>query len=160
MKGRPPKPAPLKLLQGNPGKREVKASKGGSSNKLPQTPRHLDRVGRYAYKKLVDQLGPSGIIQETDGLALELLADAYQEFRDARAAIKKHGGPTYETITESGSKIHRAYPEVAIGQDAWRRLKGMLTEFGLTPSSRSKINVMDPEVVDPMEGLLGGGSKG
>jgi P27 family predicted phage terminase small subunit len=45
------------------------------------------------------------------------------------------------------SVIIRPRPEVKMASDAWRRMQRMLTEFGLTPSSRSKLDL--PGKVEP-----------
>ena len=92
------------------------------------------------------------VLTEADGHALELLADAYGEYRAARAVILKEG-TTYESDTKHG-KIVRTRPEVAIAADAWKRMKAMLVEFGLTPSSRSQVSAAPVEEEDEMETFL------
>lgn len=78
-----------------------------------------------------------GVLTLADGKALELLCDAYAEYREARSVCEREG-MTYESVSEHGS-MWRARPEVAIASDAWRRIASMLREFGLTPSSRTKV---------------------
>ena len=45
----------------------------------------------------------------------------------------------------------RAMPELAMSRDCLRLLKSFLEEFGLTPSSRSRISLPPPETDDPLE---------
>lgn len=53
---------------------------------------------------------------------------------------------------EDWSVIIRPRPEVKMASDAWRRVQRMLVEFGLTPSSRSKVSrAGDAEEADPFE---------
>ncbi len=87
--------------------------------------------------------GNKAVLTLADGKALELLCSVYAEYRDARDVIDRQGA-TYESHTQNG-KIVRARPEVAIASDAWRRIRAMMTEFGLTPSSRSRIAVAPQE---------------
>src|SRR5258708_20465570 len=49
-------------------------------------------------------------------------------------------GATYKSRTLTGHII-RKRPEVQIAAEAWRRVKGMLVEFGLTPAARSRLEV-------------------
>jgi phage terminase small subunit len=44
-------------------------------------------------------------------------------------------------VTKDGSVMHRSHPAVAAIQDADRRIKGWLIEFGETPSARSRLRV-------------------
>lgn len=50
-------------------------------------------------------------------------------------------GFTYETEGRNGSSMLRARPEVALQADAARHLQSLLCEFGLTPSSATKVQV-------------------
>ena len=51
--------------------------------------------------------------------------------------------------------MHRPYPQVAIASDAWRRSMTMLTQFGLTPASRSKVSALGGDgEKDPFEEMM------
>ncbi len=142
MRGRPPVPSKLKVLRGTDqpcrmNKREPKAEPGA-----PVCPAWLSPKAKRAWKELVGILGGMDILSKADRRAMELLCDAYAEYRDARAVVAKQGA-TYEAETVAGGVMIRPRPEVAIAADAWRRVKGMLTEFGLTPASRSRVQTPD-----------------
>lgn len=100
-----------------------------------------------------------GVLTVADALALELICDAYSEWYAARQAIIDAGGTTYTTVSENGSTMYRARPEVAIGSDAYRRIVALLAQFGLTPASRTKVKTGDKEKVDPMDAFLSGSGK-
>ena len=112
----------------------------------------LTPKAKTVWKQLGDSLDRMRVLTEADGHALELLVDAYAEYRAARAVVAKEGA-TYESKTKHG-KIVRARPEVAIAADAWKRMKAMLVEFGLTPSSRSQVSAAPIYDEDPMEAFL------
>ena len=140
MRGRPPVPSKLKVLRGTDqpcrmNKREPQAEAGA-----PACPAWLSPKAKRAWKEIVGILGGMKILAKADRKALEMLCDAYAEYRDARAVVSKQGA-TYEAETVAGGTMIRPRPEVAIAADAWRRVKGMLTEFGLTPASRSRVHV-------------------
>lgn len=138
MKGRKPKPTRLKLLAGNPGKRAINRSEPTLEAAKPTRPTWLKGKARTAWDQLVDLLYAMGVMTEADGKALELLCDAYAEYREAREYVIKHG-PTYESATDKGL-IVRKRPEVAIAADAQKRVASLLAEFGITPSSRSRVS--------------------
>jgi P27 family predicted phage terminase small subunit len=125
------------------------------------------------YRKVGKLLDEVGVITKADGLALELLVSAYDEYRDARDLIQDRAsdkkfedgqvaetkdGLVYETFTNNGA-IYRPHPANAIATNAWRRTHAMLTEFGLTPASRVKVSSLEDEnAEDPLEAFLAGGS--
>jgi P27 family predicted phage terminase small subunit len=80
-----------------------------------------------------------GVLSEVDAIALELLSEAYSDYLGARAEIKAFGAETYATETANGDKMYRTHPAVAQRNDADRRIRGWLTEFGLTPSARTRV---------------------
>jgi P27 family predicted phage terminase small subunit len=94
----------------------------------------------------------------TDG-RFELLVDAYAEWRELRLAVESEGR-TYESGSLQGGRMVRSHPAVQQLADAWRRVRLALGEFGLTPSSRSKVAAGGEEDEDPLEEFLGGGRRG
>jgi P27 family predicted phage terminase small subunit len=92
---------------------------------------------------------------EADATALSLLADVYDEYLTLRSFINKHGR-TLETVSTMGNPIIKNRPEAALMNDAWKRAKSMLTEFGLTPSSRTGVSVVQKTEADPLDKLLKG----
>ena len=52
-------------------------------------------------------------------------------------------------------RSHRPYPQVAIASDAMKRALRMLTEFGLTPASRSKVSALGgDDNSDPLADIM------
>lgn len=154
--GRPAKPTALKLLQGNPGKRAINRNEPQAKRGKPAMPKGLDARGRKAWEEMAQLLDDMGVLTVADGMALETLVDAYSEWKKARAVVKKEG-QSYKSVGENGGFMLRARPEVAIASDAWRRIKSLLGEFGLTPSSRTKLQAQHGDDEDPFESWLNGG---
>jgi P27 family predicted phage terminase small subunit len=151
-----PKPTLVKKNQGNPGKRALNDKEPFPKAGTPKMPVWLTPKAKTAWAEVSRILKDMGVGTVADGKALELLCATYAEWRDANQKLKEYGGLTYECTTKDGGTMHRAYPEVAIRADSARRLQSLLSEFGLTPSSRSKIKADVPGEVDEMEALLGG----
>ena len=91
------------------------------------------------WKKISVDLDNIGVLTIVDETALEILCETYSEWRAACESLKSYGSPTFETVTKDGSIMFRNRPEVAVKADTERRMKAMLTEFGLTPASRTKV---------------------
>ncbi|WP_268802497.1 MULTISPECIES: phage terminase small subunit P27 family [Candidatus Williamhamiltonella] len=93
------------------------------------------------------------MLTHLDGMALELLIGAYVEWRQHRDGIDKEGH-FYKTQSQDGNVMIRPHPQVAMMADAWKRLRSMLTEFGMTPASRSKVPSPEPGSLDPFSKFL------
>ncbi len=119
----------------------------------------MSKEAKKAWNKMVPHLEQMKVLTVADGQMLEATCEAYAEFVQARKVVAKDGH-TYERITGHGSVTITVRPEVAIAADAWRRLKQGLAEFGMTPASRSRVQVVDaPSDLDPFS-LLPGGKAG
>ena len=135
--GRPPKPT--KLIKANGTfKPHRHADRLEVAEGLPTMPFVSGDVATQTFKHLSGQLGRLGVLSELDGYALQMLADAWEDYTAARDVVRRLGA-TYETITEAGQIMIRPRPEVAMYQNAWDRMKKIIGEFGLTPSSRAKL---------------------
>jgi P27 family predicted phage terminase small subunit len=158
MAGRKPKPTALRVLQGNAGKRALPKHEPTPAAEPPPKPAHLTERAAAAWDRVAPELHRLGLLSVVDGLALELLVCAYDDWREAHIEVAAEGA-TYETETEHG-RIVRAHPQVAIRSDAWRRVKSILAEFGLTPSSRARLDIEAPGQEDPMDAFLRGTTRG
>lgn len=132
-----PTPTALRVLRGNPGKRPMNKREPKPLRGLPRTPAHLSPRAKAAWKSIGGELDRMGVMTAADATALELLSTAYADYRAAHDVITKEG-QTYESISTYGT-LRRQRPEVAIASEAWRQIASMLREFGLTPSSRTKV---------------------
>lgn len=107
---------------------------------VPRMPAHLSKHAKDAWRRLAPLLSGMGVLTLADAIALERLCECYSEIRTLQAAIDAYGGPFYETKSESGT-MHRPRPELAALQNADGRLKGYMSEMGLTPSARTRVKV-------------------
>jgi P27 family predicted phage terminase small subunit len=149
-----PKPTPtvLKLIRGNPGKRAINTNEPKPPRGIPKCPAHLDTKAKTAWKKLCQRLDQMGVLTLADEYALEILCSVYARIRDLQKAVKLYGATTYETTSTAGDLTVKAYPEVSQLEKAESLFKSYLTEFGLTPSSRTKLEVTDKKQSDdPLE---------
>lgn len=141
MKGRKPKPPHLRIVGGNAGKRAINKREPKAERSRPSAPGHVTETAREAWGYVSGMLDRAGVLTEIDAPALESLCEAYADLRAAREALKAFGSRYYETISQSGGVMHRPHPALSDMQDADRRIRAWLVEFGMTPSARSRVKV-------------------
>lgn len=139
MPGRKKTPTHLKVLKGtaqrcrlNPNEPIIKVVK-------LKCPDYLDPQAKRTFKKLAILLQEMEISAVSDQQALAMLSDMYSIYRKMLSLLQNVGF-TYETTSASGDIMIRPRPEVAILTEAWKNTRSMMAEFGLTPSSRSKVS--------------------
>jgi len=148
-RGRRPAPQELKQKRGTARKdrapeNPVTVTKGKPAR---TTPSFLKAKGKMMYERTVGHLHSMGLLSTVDDTALELLAIAYQEWYSAELKLQKEGR-IYETFASNGAKVLKPHPAAAQSSDAWRRIRMMLIEFGLTPASRSKLERPEGRTLD------------
>lgn len=158
MPGPPRKPSHLKAVEGNAGKRPINHSEPKPKSGYVPPPDYFSLEEDDWYKEIGDHLSKAGIITELDSKALEMLTLAYSDYREARELVKEHG-VMYQTISMTGAKVWKANPAVNAASDAWKRFRAMATEFGMTPASRTKVEVVGKSEDDVIDDLLNRKSK-
>ncbi len=133
---RKPKPSHLKAVTGTTRGKAAETAKLRFNGANP--PAFLSDRAAQHWPELADLLSDMGVLADGDKTALALLCEAICEYLDARDTVQREGA-TYSAVTEAGATMHRAHPAVAQRADAARRVQSLLSEFGLTPSARSKV---------------------
>jgi len=156
MVGRPPKPTHLRVVGGNAGKRALNKAEPKPKRSRPSPPSHLSDKARETWGYVSGLLDRMGVLTEADGMALEMLCEAYADYLKARRELAVFGSEYYETINAQGGVMHRPHPAVAVMQDADRRIKAWVAEFGLSPSARTRVQASDGAAQDdPAESYFG-----
>lgn len=155
MAGRPRKPTAIKVAQGNPGKRALPDAEPQPERGVTPSPQHLKKKSREWYGEVAAELDKLGVLTVLDSNALELLIEAYAEYRNHCATLDRDGY-TYKTVSGTGEIVIKAHPAAVMKSDAWKRVRAMLTEFGMTPASRSKVSAKRGGEVDPLQEFLNG----
>lgn len=154
MKGRKPIPTKLHVLNGNPGKRPLNQNEPKPIPIAPKPPGWLDPIAKKLWKDLAPQLEKLGLLTKIDGVAFEAVCQSYATWVKCERFLKENGMTT-TLITDKGSEYAQQRPEVSISNKALQNFKAFITEFGLTPSSRSRISIKaENSGEDPMEALL------
>ena len=148
-RGRRPAPQELKKKRGTARKDRAPENPVTVTKAAPKktTPSFLKAKGKMMYERSVGHLHSMGLLSTVDDTSLELLAMAYQEWYSAELKLMKEGR-IYETFASNGAKVLKPHPAAAQSADAWRRIRRMLIEFGLTPASRSKLERPEGRTLD------------
>ena len=161
MSGPPKTPSHLSLVKGNPSKRPVNKHEPKPPSGVPPIPKHFDKQGKYWFKRIGEELDAIGVMTKLDGKALELLIEAYVEYRHHCDTLDREGY-TYAVYSEDEAderkqrevRMIKPHPASVMKSDAWKRIRAMLSEFGMTPASRSKVAATGAGEVDPLEEFL------
>jgi P27 family predicted phage terminase small subunit len=146
-KGRKPKPTALLKAQGTYDASRHKDRFEADGTPSAPTIQSANETFEYLVKKLDDL----GVVAEIDAMALQMLADAWEDYQVARNVIKEQG-PTYSTTTAQGDLMWRPRPEVLMMNQSWAKVEKMMVQFGLTASSRAKISV--EEKIQTLDDLI------
>jgi len=168
VRGRKKTPTKAKIIHGT--FRKDRAPKNEPEpTPVPEIPKPpsslLSSAGRKMWRSLAEELFDKGLLTVVDLGALEACCDAYGTIIECNRAIYKMieveqpDGTIKKrrrTLAEYlDGRNYRTMPEVATKFKAYQTYKSYLTEFGLTPAARARIDLPDtPEKkAEPMEML-------
>ena len=139
MAGRKPIPTSLKLIKGTARPHRLNKDEPKPPVAVPEPPAHLDERARTRFTNMATMLARHGVMTELDAGALSRYCVIWVRWVDAEAEIKRKG-PIVRT--EAGNVIHSPY--LAVANRCHRQLAQLESEFGLTPSSRSRVRASPP----------------
>lgn len=147
MRGRKPKPTHLHLVNGNPGKRARNKKEPKPQRGIPTPPEHLSKEALAVWGQFAARLDSMGVITHADGPALEELTETYAEVVYHRHLLDTTSY-TQIVVDQQGNKRRVNSPVFIQYSDAAKRLRMLMVEFGLTPSSRARVNANPDERED------------
>jgi P27 family predicted phage terminase small subunit len=151
VRGRKPTPIPLRELRNNPGRRPIPEGVDvGAFSDLPPAPDFLDEIGRAEWERVGRELLVVGLLTPLDAPALAAYCHAFSRWRRAEEKVSQTG----EIVrTPNGMLVQSPYMQIANrALDQWTK---MLAEFGMTPSSRTRVKASKRQAANPLEKYLG-----
>lgn len=163
-----PKPAALRLLEGNAGKRALDLAAGVNPRiEIPSAPKHLSIEARKEWKRITPLLEDLGLISGLDRTALALycqasgrLAELEMAFNGMVAGLVQNRGLDYPaavyqasySVTPSGYGQQSVIVQL-IGKHR-EQVNRYLMHFGLSPAARGRVqasNYVQPTLpgIDP-----------
>lgn len=152
MAGRRPKPSALKALAGNPGKRAINRNEPKPDG-VPDCPRHLDKEAKREWRRVSVELVTLGLLTSVNRAALAAYCAAYSRWASAKLNVQKFG--VVIKSPKSGFPIQNPY--VGVANTPLDQMRKFAVEFGLTPASRSRLQVdTNKPPTDPFEAFMTG----
>jgi P27 family predicted phage terminase small subunit len=137
LRGPAPRPTALVVLEGNPGKRAINRAEPKPRLKTPECPQHLDEQAKTEWKRLVRIIRHMRILTEADYIALANLCQAYSRMVRAEKKLAEAG-----LLYKTQSGYVQQSPLLSIINSSVETITKLCREFGLTPSSRSRIQLL------------------
>ena len=142
-RGPKPLPANVHLLRGNPSKLSGSQLRDGVTPpiEVPSCPRHLKGAALKEWKRITVELKALGLISQIDRAALAMYCAAWGRHVVAEEKIIELGEQGLVDKTPNGFQVQSAW--VSISNKAMEQCKSFLSEFGMSPSSRSRVTPGD-----------------
>jgi len=149
--GPKPKPLEVKQLEGDLHKERWNLNAPKPITSQPTCPAHLCTTAKTEWKRIVPELSTLGILTKIDRAALAAYCEAYGEWVEACRLMK---GKSPVIKTAAGNIIQN--PLLGIKHKCTEQMYKFLVEFGMTPSSRTRITTEEfDNADDEMAQILG-----
>lgn len=140
--GRKPKPTHIKLVEGRPGHRALNQDEPqpDAVDEGLKPPAWLSGEARTKWEEDFPLLVRNGMITDVDVNAFARYCQAYGRMIVAESMVAKQGEVL---IAPSGFPVQNPY--LAVANKAAEQMHKAETEFGMTPSSRSRVSKTPPK---------------
>lgn len=136
MRGRKPKPPGM-------SSRRPERPKDGPQPRLPICPPHLQGEARKEWARTGKKLLAFGLVTEVDRSALAIYCGAWGRWVEAEQQLARYG-----VVIKAPSGYPMQSPYLAIANKAMDQMAKILVEFGMSPSSRSRV-AMKKQIAAP-----------
>jgi len=137
--GRKALPNNIHILTGNRSKKPAHEFKDSvvPDVEIPGCPSHLLPEAKKEWKRITPELEKMRIISKMDRAALAVYCQAYARWVQAEVKLKSMGDKGLVDMTPSGYQQISVWLQVS--NRAVEQMHKFLCEFGMSPSSRSKV---------------------
>ena len=136
MRGRRPKPTAIRRLEGNRGKRAFNADEPVPPDGLPSCPEHLSIVAAAEWDRVAQTLYDMGVLTTIDRAALAAYCQAYGRWVEAEERLRET-----PSLFKTPSGYVQQSPWMGIVNKQLEIMGRYLVELGMTPASRSRVDV-------------------
>ncbi|MFV2061703.1 MAG: phage terminase small subunit P27 family [Gammaproteobacteria bacterium] len=130
-----PLPTALKLFKGTAQNCRLNPNEPQPDSDQIKKPDHLSKKASKQWDLIYKHLESAGILTNVDVDGMELYCEAYARWTEANEKIRKHG-----MVIKSAQGYPIRSPFLVISNDCFDQMRKMMVEFGMTPSSRTKIS--------------------
>ena len=159
--GPKPKPTVIHQMNENPGKRDIttriefeKEFEKFSPGLNIEPPEWIkkNKIAKEEWERVAPILFNLGLLKINDTAALEAYCKCWSRYKEAEQQIDQANS----TIIKTPSGYVQQLPQVSIAHRYLKLAKDFMTEFGMTPSSRGRMQLPGDSSDDEMEELLKG----
>lgn len=136
--GRKAKPTKIKILEDYRNKKRINPNEPEPEAKIPSCPAHLTATAKTEWRRISKELQALGILSEVDRSAFAAYCVVYGRWVEAEKILAKAKGSGL-IKTALGNIVQ--HPSLSIANKALELMHKYLTEFGMTPSSRTRVSV-------------------
>jgi len=142
--GRKPVPTALKIVKGTDQPCRVNGNEPTPKTDNIIMPPELSEMAKQHWQQICGQLQEAMIMTNIDVPALMLYCEAFATWRDATDKIQSTGA-----VVKGKDGYPVRSPYLFVAQKAFDQMKSMLTEFGMTPSSRTRVSTAQGSSENP-----------
>ena len=135
--GRKPVPTRLKIIKGTDQPCRMRKDEPKPESDRIEKPFKLSAVANKQWDDLVVELKAAKLLSNIDTHALAMYCEAYATWMDANKKIRAHG-----VVVKSKNGFPVQSPFFHVANKAFDQMKGLLIEFGMTPSSRTRVSAI------------------
>ena len=115
---------------------------------LPVAPKWLSEIGKEQFDIVVNQLNSLGMLYEVDLKLIEAYSNSMALHIESEQQLRQTGRIQLYRDEDGNPKHAQITPLQTISKQALEAALKIATQFGLTPSSRTKISVPKLEIKD------------
>lgn len=144
--GRPPTPSVVKNALGNPGGRALNTGALTVPIEIPEMPKRIVGEAKKEWIRMAAVLKDNSLITKLDRTALIIYVDAFGIYSDAMALLKKRGNVEGMLQTTAKTDYETLSGLSLIIRDARSTMLSIMTQFGMTPSSRERVSIKNTQI--------------
>lgn len=151
----------MKALTGNPGRRPLNENEPVIEEGVPDMPPGLSAAAQEEWHRIIPILQRMRVLSPAYGAALAGYCQTYARWFEAEADITENGSIIEEPIIrrrrgeddEIAGYKRKKNPAVAIANESMKIMRAFLSDFGLSPSTLSKVS-MNAEQEKELDDIL------
>jgi P27 family predicted phage terminase small subunit len=157
--GRPPKPARLKVITGNPGKRRIP---GGGDRKPPparrpfriKCPKDMKPGAKKELRRVLPLLEAMGVIEQIDQKMILAYCRFIDEYERNALEAERLG-----SVVKTSLGYAQLNPYSIAADRAFKRAMEIAKEYGITHASRSRLGVEPKNPQDAVDAMMFGAGR-
>ena len=106
---------------------------------IPECPEELSDEAKKEWTRVSAELLPMGLLSRIDRAALAGYCQAWATWLEAQASLREYG-----VIIKSPNGYPMPSPYLSVANKAFEQMRMMLAEFGMSPSSRTRVQALPP----------------